>query len=113
MIEPRRAQRARSQFFMIQSKKTDWIIRTLWENTPEGSRHCPEGAEGFGLGIFLAKSKNSPLCGLRGLRGERSSAFLYLSPNLDLGSIFRPSKSESNQQLSSDFVPNLDSNGEI
>ncbi len=36
MIEPRRAQRARSQLFMIQSKKTDWIIRTPRRIWPGG-----------------------------------------------------------------------------
>ncbi len=48
---------------MIQSKRTDWIIRTPHEIA---SYPCPEGAEGFGFGAFLAKSKNLSLCGLCG-----------------------------------------------
>ena len=46
MIEPRRAQRARSQLFMIQSKKTDWIIGTPQRILPgaEANSSCPKGA---------------------------------------------------------------------
>ncbi len=110
MIEPRSAQRTRSQLSMIQSKKTDWIIRPLCGNTPEAIGHCPEGAEGFGFGVLLAKSNNSPLCGLRGLCGERSSGFLLLQPNLVLRLSFRRSKGESNQQLFCGLVSNLENN---
>jgi len=55
MIEPRRAQRAQRYFFMIQSKKTDWIIRTLWGNTPGEKRDCPQG-----LGFWLGRSPAQP-----------------------------------------------------
>jgi len=82
----------------------------LQENTPAGGGQCPEGAEGFGFGISLAKSKNSPLCGLRGRRGEISLAFIPLQPNLIFGLSFRRSKRQPNQQPICAFVSNLDSN---
>ncbi len=57
---------------MIQSKRADWVIRIPHEIA---SYPCPEGAEGFGFGPFLAKSKNFSLCGLRCLRGENVFGF--------------------------------------
>ena len=75
MIEPRRGQRTRSQFFRIQSKKFDWILRALRKNTQEESTHCPILAEGLGFDAFLAISKKSPLCELR---GEKSLALILL-----------------------------------
>ena len=49
MIEPRRAPRARSILFRIQSKKTDWILSTSPPIGPalKPIRPCPKGAGVF------------------------------------------------------------------
>ncbi len=55
MIEPRSAPSTRRISFMIQSKTTGWIIRTLQKRLPGGkhNRGCPKGAEFFDWAAFL------------------------------------------------------------
>ena len=63
MIEPRRAPRARSKLFRIQSKKTDWILRTSQSigPAPKPIRPCPKGAGIFDWAALWPNQKRIPL----------------------------------------------------